>query len=82
MVRKLALLTLVAALAACGVNRTERALTGGAIGAGTGALGALVLDGNVGTGVVAGGLIGAAIGGLTGPGDIDLSHRRHYRRSY
>jgi len=81
MAGKLALLVVVAALAACGANRSDRAITGAAIGAGTGALGALVLDGNVGAGLVAGGLVGAAAGGLTDQSDFDLGEPV-YRRRY
>jgi osmotically inducible lipoprotein OsmB len=53
--------------AACGNNPTDRALTGGAIGAGTGA----VVGSTVGApiaGAVVGGLGGAAIGAATTPG--------------
>lgn len=49
------------ALAACGSTPGERALSGGALGAGTGAL----IDG--GTGAVIGGGAGAAAGALTAP---------------
>jgi osmotically inducible lipoprotein OsmB len=52
--------------AACGNNPTDRALTGGAIGAGTGA----VVGATVGApiaGAVIGGLGGAAIGAVTTP---------------
>lgn len=52
--------------AACGNNPTDRALTGGAIGAGTGA----VVGSTVGApiaGAVVGGLGGAAIGAATTP---------------
>jgi osmotically inducible lipoprotein OsmB len=51
---------------ACGNNPTDRALTGGAIGAGTGA----VVGSTVGApiaGAVVGGLGGAAIGAATTP---------------
>src|SRR5262245_36463361 len=57
--------------AACGNNPTDRALTGGAIGAGTGA----VVGSTVGApvaGAVVGGLGGAAIGAATTP------ERRYY----
>jgi hypothetical protein len=50
----------------CGNNPTDRALTGGAIGAGTGAVvGSTV--GNPIAGAVVGGLGGAAIGAATTP---------------
>jgi osmotically inducible lipoprotein OsmB len=56
-------------LAACGVSPGCRALTGGAIGAGGGAiLGAI--GGSPGLGALAGGAAGAAAGGLTSPGAV------------
>src|SRR5579871_3546133 len=61
-----ALLALGLATAACGNNPTDRALTGGAIGAGTGA----VVGSTVGApvaGAVVGGLGGAAVGAATTP---------------
>ena len=82
MAARLAILPLVLALAACGADRTDRAITGGAIGATTGAVGALVLDGDVGAGIVAGGLVGAAAGALTGPEDFDLGDPIYRRRDY
>jgi osmotically inducible lipoprotein OsmB len=57
---------LAVATAACGNNPTDRALTGGAIGAGSGA----VVGSTVGhpiAGAVVGGLGGAAIGAATTP---------------
>lgn len=59
-------------LGACGTSTTDRALSGGAIGAGTGAAGAAVLGASPVTGALAGGAIGAATGALTDSGDIDL----------
>jgi osmotically inducible lipoprotein OsmB len=59
-------------LAACGQSKTDRALSGGAIGAGAGALGGAVLGGNPATGAVLGGAVGAATGGLTNKRDLDL----------
>jgi hypothetical protein len=61
-----ALVALGLLTAACGNNPTDRALTGGAIGAGTGA----VVGSTVGApiaGAVVGGLGGAAIGAATTP---------------
>jgi len=58
--------TLAVATAACGERPVDRALTGGAIGAGGGALvGAAA--GNPLAGAVVGGLGGAAIGAATAP---------------
>jgi len=72
MVRTFGVLAVVAAVSACGVDRTDRALSGAGLGAAAGGLGAAVLDRDVGAGIVAGGLIGAAAGGLTDADDIDL----------
>lgn len=59
-------------LAACGSSRTDRALSGGAIGAGVGAGTAAVTGGNVLGGAAIGGAGGAAAGGLTDKDDLDL----------
>ncbi len=53
-------------LAACGESKTDRALSGGAIGAGAGAL----VGGT--TGALVGGAAGAAAGGLTNSNDVNL----------
>jgi osmotically inducible lipoprotein OsmB len=59
------------ALAGCGTNTTDRAVTGGALGAAGGAaVGAMV--GNPLAGAVIGGVGGAATGALTSPRDVDL----------
>ncbi len=59
------------ALAACGTTPGERAVSGGLLGAGTGAaIGSL--SGNAGTGAVIGGLGGAAVGALTDPCTLNL----------
>jgi hypothetical protein len=68
----LAALGLLAALAACGYTTTDRALSGGAIGAGAGAAGAAITGYDPLSGALLGGAAGAAIGGLTDPDDIDL----------
>ncbi len=68
--KRLAVISLVAfALAACGTTRTERAASGGLIGAGAGAL----IGGDV-TGALVGGAVGAAGGYATGE---DSRRRRH-----
>jgi hypothetical protein len=59
-------------LAACGTDTTDRALSGGAIGAGGGALLGGATGLGAGTGALLGGAGGAAAGGLTKPSDIDL----------
>ena len=73
MTRLLILAALTLPLAACGTTREERALTGGAIGAGAGAVGAAITGGSVGAGAIIGGAAGAATGALTGPETIDLN---------
>ena len=59
-------------LTACGASKGERALSGGAIGAGVGAAGAAVAGGNALGGAVLGGAVGAATGALTRQDQIDL----------
>ena len=60
------------ALAACGNTKGERALSGGAIGAGVGAAGSALTGGSAWTGAALGGVAGAATGALTDKDDIDL----------
>lgn len=57
---------------ACGETKSDRALSGGGIGAGIGAVGSAVTGGNPVTGAVVGGAAGAATGALTKPKDVDL----------
>lgn len=59
-------------LAGCGETKTDRALSGGAMGAGAGALGGAVLGGSPATGALLGGAAGAAGGALTDPDDVNL----------
>lgn len=59
-------------LAACGSTKGDRALSGAAIGAGTGAVGGAVLGGDPVSGAVIGGAVGAAAGALTKKKDVDL----------
>lgn len=63
----------VLGLSACGSTTGQRAVSGGAIGAGVGAVGAAVTGGSIGTGAVVGGAVGAAVGVLTDEDQIDLS---------
>jgi hypothetical protein len=58
-------------LTACGSTTQDRALSGGAIGAGGGALAGAAL-GSPGTGALLGGAAGAAAGGMTSQRDVDL----------
>jgi hypothetical protein len=59
-------------LAACGSSTTDRALSGGGLGAAAGAGGAAVLGGSVIGGALLGGAAGALIGGVTEKDDINL----------
>lgn len=59
-------------LSACGQTQSDRAISGGGIGAGAGAVGTAVLGGDPLTGALVGGAVGAAAGGLTDQDDIDL----------
>ena len=72
MSRIIALALTAGLLAACGTSTTDRALSGGAIGAGTGALGGAALGGSPVTGALLGGAVGAGAGALTDSRDIDL----------
>lgn len=60
-------------LSACGTSTSDRAISGGAIGAGVGAGAGLLLGGvGVGTGAVVGGAVGAGVGALTEPDQVNL----------
>ncbi|MCF8496734.1 MAG: hypothetical protein K9G62_08750 [Alphaproteobacteria bacterium] len=59
-------------VAGCGNTRGERALSGGAIGAGAGAVGGALTGGSPLTGAVVGGAVGAGVGALTDKDDINL----------
>lgn len=59
-------------LAACGNTKGDRALSGGAIGAGVGAVGSSVVGGSAVTGAIIGGAVGAAAGAVTKSKDVDL----------
>ena len=73
---KFSILTIFSAacltLAACGTSTTDRALSGGGIGAGAGAVGAAATGGSVAGGALLGGAAGAAAGALTDEDDINL----------
>ncbi len=74
-------------LAGCGTTPGDRAVSGGLLGAGAGALIGSV-TGSAGTGAVIGGVAGAAAGALTDPCDVNLgnppwrndSEKRDYER--
>jgi osmotically inducible lipoprotein OsmB len=59
-------------VSACGTTTKDRAISGGLLGAGVGAVGSSVTGGNAGTGALLGGAAGAAAGGLTKDKDINL----------
>ncbi len=61
------LLGLASALAACGEQPGTRAVTGGLLGAGTGAAVGAATGGNAGTGALIGGGVGAVGGAVTAP---------------
>ncbi len=65
------ILAATAFLAACGSTPGERALSGGAIGAGGGAAAGLLLGSPV-QGALIGGAVGAGVGALTEKDQIDL----------
>ncbi len=62
----------LALLAACGHSTSDRALSGGAIGAGAGAVGGALVGGDPVTGAVIGGALGAGAGALTDSDDVNL----------
>lgn len=66
------ILATVCLLSACGTSKSDRALSGGAIGAGIGAVGSSLTGGSPWTGAVVGGAAGAATGAFTDPDDINL----------
>ena len=77
----LAALGLVAALGACGYSTTDRAISGGALGAGAGAATGAIVGGGAAEGAVIGGALGAAAGALTDADDVNLGDpvwRRRY----
>lgn len=59
-------------MAACGTNPKERGLSGGAIGAGTGAVVGAVTGMSVLTGVAIGAGVGAVVGAVTNQNQINL----------
>jgi uncharacterized membrane protein len=58
-------------LSACGSSTTDRALSGGGIGAGVGLVGGALVGAPL-TGAAIGGAVGAGTGALTDEDDIDL----------
>lgn len=70
--KTIAVFTLAAFLTACGHTPGQRALSGGAIGAGVGTVGAVLLDANPVAGAVVGAAAGAATGALTKKKNLNL----------
>lgn len=71
-----AALTACVLLTGCGNNPRDRALSGAGIGAGTGAVGAALLDADPITGALIGGGVGAVTGAVTTKKQIDLDRGR------
>jgi hypothetical protein len=69
LVSSIAILTVCVA---CGSSKTDRAISGAAIGAGVGAAGAAVMDKNPVAGAAIGAGVGAAAGAVTDEKDVDL----------
>lgn len=65
-------LILAVSLTACGSSKGDRALSGGAIGAGVGALGSTIVGGSTLGGAAVGGIVGAGVGATTDKKDINL----------
>ncbi len=65
-------LTSALALAGCGSSTSDRAISGGALGAGAGAATGAAVGGSALGGAILGGAAGAAIGAFTEDDDIDL----------
>lgn len=59
-------------LVGCGHSTGDRAVSGGLIGAGTGAAIGAVTGGNPATGALIGGAVGAVGGAVTSPNDVNL----------
>lgn len=71
-IAKAAVLSLsLLALGACGSSTSDRALSGGGIGAGVGLVGGALVGAPV-EGALIGGAVGAGTGALTDENDIDL----------
>ncbi len=68
----LVLAGLTLALAGCGYNQGDRAVSGGLIGAGTGAVIGTVTGIGPAGGAIIGGAVGAVGGAATSPHDVNL----------
>nr|WP_294565207.1 hypothetical protein [uncultured Rhodopila sp.] len=67
-----ALVWFALALAGCGYSPGDRAVSGGLLGAGTGAAVGAIAGGNVGTAALIGGAIGGVGGAVTSPDAVNL----------
>jgi hypothetical protein len=65
---------LALSLAGCGYTPGSRALSGGAIGAGAGAIIGAATGGSAATGALIGGAAGAIGGAVTNPNTVNLGH--------
>ena len=65
---------LIFSVAACGTSKTDRAISGAAIGAAAGAAGAAAMGKDALGGAAIGGAVGAAAGAATDKDDIDLGN--------
>ena len=70
--KKVSTIIILFALTACGTSTSDRALSGGGIGAGVGAVGSAVVGANPVAGALIGGAVGAGTGALTSPNQINL----------
>jgi osmotically inducible lipoprotein OsmB len=66
-------------LTGCGTRPSERALSGGALGAAAGAGVAAIAGGSLAAGAVVGGLGGALVGAVTSPNQVNLDRPRRRR---
>lgn len=66
--------TVALGLAGCGYTPGQRALSGGAIGAGAGAVIGAATGGSAATGALIGGAVGAIGGAVTNPDQVNLGH--------
>lgn len=63
---------LAVVLAGCGTTTEDRAISGGLLGAGGGAIIGAATGGSVGTAAVIGGVAGAAVGAVSDPCKLNL----------
>jgi osmotically inducible lipoprotein OsmB len=70
--QRTALVFTIMLLAACGTSTSDRAISGGGIGAAAGAGTSAIVGGSPLTGALLGGAAGAATGALTNEHQIDL----------